>query len=104
MAGGEDITIVRPAPLDKFGDPIPDSASTETVSSGWLFAPGGSTELLDGQNSVDWDAQLYRLGPDGGEDIQPSDQVRVRGELFEVVGRPAVWTAGTVINLRRFTG
>jgi hypothetical protein len=69
-----------------------------------LFAPGGSQELTDGQQSVDWDAQLYRLGAPGSEDIQPTYQVRVRGELFEVVGRPAVWTAGTVINLRRFTG
>lgn len=103
MAGGEDITVVRPAPVDKFGDPLP-GGTTETVSSGWLFAPGGSTELLDGQNSVDWDAQLYRLGAPGDEDIRPGYQIRVRGELFEVVGRPAVWTAGTVINLRRFTG
>lgn len=103
MATGEDIVIVRPAPVDKFGDPLPGT-TTEVVSSGWLFAPGGSNELNDGQNSVDWDAQLYRLGAGAGEDIQPSYQIRARGELFEVVGRPAVWTAGTVINLRRFTG
>lgn len=104
MATGEDIVIVRPAPLDKFDDPLPGGVTTEVVSSGWLFAPGGSSEMHDGQNSVDWDAQLYRLGAGEGEDIQPGYQIRVRGDLFEVVGRPAVWTAGTVISLRRFTG
>ena len=104
MAGGEDIVVVVPAPVDKFDDPVPGGETVETVSSGWLFAPGGSTELLDGRNSVDWDAQLYRLGVGAGEDIRPGYQIRVRGELFEVVGRPAVWSVGTVINLRRFTG
>lgn len=103
MAGGEDITIVRPAPVDKFGDPTGDPA-TETVSGGWLVAPGGSTELHDGQNSVDSDVDLYRLGPPGGEDIQPPYQIRVRGVLYEVVGNPAIWSAGTVIRLRKFTG
>ena len=104
MIGGEDIVIVRPAPVDKFGDPVPGGQPAETPSAGWLFAPGGSSELVDGQNSVDWDVQLYRTGPPGGEDIRPQDQIRVRGEVFEVVGRPAVWSLGTVINLRRFTG
>lgn len=103
MAGGEDIVIVRPAPVDKFGDPLP-GGTAEVSSSGWLFAPGASNEMRDGQNSVDWDVQLYRMGAPGGEDIQPGYQIRVRGELFEVSGRPAVWTAGTVISLRRFTG
>jgi hypothetical protein len=104
VIGGEAIVIVRPAPRDKFGDPVPGGQPVEATSGGWLFAPGGSTELLDGQNSVDWDVQLYRTGPPGAEDIRPADQVRVRGELFEVVGEPAVWRLGTVISLRRFTG
>lgn len=104
MVGGEDITIVVPAPRDKFGDPVPGATTTETVSSGWLFAPGGSSELLTGQNSVDFDAQLYRLGSPGAEVIRPGYQIRVRGQLFEVVGEPAVWRIGTVVGLRRFTG
>lgn len=103
MVGGEQITIVRPVPLDKFGDPQPGEPE-ETVSDGWLFAPGGSHELHDARATVDTDAQLYRLGAPGGEDIRPTDQIRVRGELFEVVGEPAVWRLGTVIGLRRVTG
>lgn len=103
MVGGEDIVIVRPAPVDKFGDPIPDAEAVETSSGGWLVAPGSSSELLDGQNSVDSDMDLYRTGA-FDEDIVPTDRIRVRGLLYEVVGEPAVWRLGTVIRLRKFTG
>jgi hypothetical protein len=103
VIGGEDIVIVRPAPTDKFGDPVPDGEAEETASSGWLVAPGSSTELLDGQNSVDSDVDLYRTGG-FDEDVQPTDRIRVRGQLYEVVGEPAVWRLGTVIRLRKFTG
>lgn len=105
MVGGEQIVIVRPAPVDKFGDPLdPPEAATETVSDGWLFAPGGSAELHDGQESVDTDVQLYRVGSPGDEQILPTDRIRVREVLYEVVGEPAVWRLGTVIRLRRFAG
>lgn len=103
MVGGEQIVIVRPAGRDKFGDPT-GAPATETVSEGWLFAPGASTEVHENQNSVDTDAELYRLGPPGVETIRPSDRVRVRGQTFEVVGEPAVWRLGTVVRLRRFAG
>jgi hypothetical protein len=103
MVGGEQIVVVRPAPRDKFGDPSGDS-DTETVSEGWLFAPGASNELHEGQNSVDTDAELYRMGAPGAEDIRPTDRVRVRGMTFEVIGEPAIWRLGTVVRLRRFRG
>jgi len=103
MVGGEQIVIIRPAPRDKFGDPTGDP-DTETVSEGWLFAPGASSELHDGQNSVDTDAELYRTGAPGDEDIRPADRIRVRDQVFEVVGEPAVWRLGTVVRLRRFAG
>lgn len=103
MIGGEDIVIVRPAPVDKFGDPVPGGEATEAGSSGWLVAPGSSTELNEGQNSVDSDVDLYRMGG-FDEDIRPTDRIRVRGQLYEVIGEPAVWRLGTVIRLRKFTG
>ena len=102
MIGGEEVTIVRPAPRDKFGDPVAGSAA-ETTSPGWLVAPGGSAELNDAQNSVDSDVDLYRWGS-FDEDVRPPYQIRVRGKLYEVVGEPAVWRLGTVIRLRKFTG
>lgn len=103
MVGGEQIVIIRPAPLDKFGDPT-GYDDVETVSEGWLFAPGASSEQHDAQNSVDTDAELYRTGAPGDEDIRPTDRIRVRDKLFEVVGEPAVWRLGTVVRLRRFAG
>lgn len=103
MVGGEQIVIVRPAGRDKFGD-LTGQPATETVSEGWLFAPGASNELHEGQNSVDTDAELYRLGGPGEEEIRPADQIRVRGKTFEVVGEPAIWRLGTVVRLRKFTG
>lgn len=102
MVGGEDIVIVRPAPRDKFGDPA-GGADTETTSPGWLVAPGASTEQHDGQQSVDSSVALYRMGA-FDEDIRSTDQIRVRNLLYEVVGQPQVWTVGTVIQLRKFTG
>jgi len=102
MVGGEDIVIVRPAPRDKFGDPAGGEA-TETTSPGWLVAPGSSVENHDAQESVDSDVDLYRLG-NFDDDIRSTDQVRVRGLLYEVVGPPQVWRIGTVIRLRKFTG
>lgn len=104
MVGGEEIVIVRPAPVDKFGDPVPGGTTTEVVSGGWLFAPSGSVELHDGQESVDTDVQLFRVGAPGQEQVLPTDQIRVRGVLYEVVGEPAVWRLGTVIRLRKFEG
>ena len=104
MVGAETVTFIRPAARDKFGDPIDGATDRETPSDGWLVAPGSSREQLDGQNSVDSDLALYRTGPPGGEDILPKDRVRVRGALYEVIGEPAVWRLGTVINLNKFTG
>lgn len=103
MVGGEDVVVVRPAPRDKFGDLVEGGSETETTSPGWLVAPGGSSENHDQQESVDSDVDLYRLG-NFDEDIRSTDQIRLRGLLYEVVGPPAVWRIGTVIRLRKFTG
>lgn len=99
----EAATIVRPPGKAKFGDPASGSA-VEFPLDGVLFAPGSSSEGHDRANSVDTDAALYVQGnTDTG--VLATDRVRVRGELYEVVGTPAIWAGfGTVIQLRRFTG
>jgi hypothetical protein len=104
MVGGETVTFVTPPPVDKWGDPIPDGIASEYDSEGWLVAPGASSEMHDGQNSVDSDMALYRTGAPGDEVISVGDRVRVRGLMYEVQGEPAVWRLGTVIMLRKFTG
>lgn len=99
----EQVTIVRPPRKGKFGDPAP-GASVELPLDGVMFAPGASAENNDGANSVDTDGAIYAQGnTDTG--VLPTDRIRVRGEMYEVVGKPSIWAGfGTVIQLRRFTG
>lgn len=99
----EAVTVVRPPGRGKFGDPAAGDA-TEFALGGALFAPGSSTEDHNAANSVDTDATLYLQG-NTDTDVLPTDRIRARGVMYEVVGEPAVWAGfGTVIQLRRFTG
>jgi hypothetical protein len=97
----ETVTRVRPPAKDTFGDPLPGTGSEVDVP-GCLFAPGGSTENLDGADQVVADATVYM--PDG-TDIRPTDRVRARGDLYDVVGKPRVWAGyGVEVPLRLVTG
>jgi hypothetical protein len=99
----EQVTIVRPPGKVKFGDRATGPA-VEFPLDGVMFAPGASAENNDGANSVDTDGALYAQG-NTETGVLPSDRIRVRGEMYEVVGKPAIWAGfGTVIQLRRFTG
>lgn len=105
MAGGdaETVTVIRPPAKGKFGDRAP-GAAVEFELPGVMVAPGASTELVNGQNSVDTDMTLYAEG-NSDTGVRATDRIRVRGQLYEVVGQPAVWGRfGTVIQLRRFAG
>lgn len=93
--------IVRPPGRDGFGDPLPGTA-VEIPVPGCLFAPRSSAENLTGATQVGADGDVYAPA---GTDARPTDQVRVRGELYEVDGRPADWgSSGVVIPVRRVTG
>jgi hypothetical protein len=99
----EQVTVVRPPGKGKFGDPAPGDPD-EFPLDGVMFAPGASAENHDGANSVDTDGVLYAQG-NTETGVLPTDRMRVRGEMYEVVGKPAIWSGfGTVIQLRRFTG
>lgn len=104
MAGAGDtetVQVIRPPGRDRFGDPLPD-AETEFDLPGCLFAPGPSRELGFGTNQVDTDGTVYAPP---GSDVRETDQMRVRGRIFNVVGQPQVWgTSGVVVALRRVTG
>lgn len=104
MAGGdgETVTVRRPPPKGKFGDPGTGDTVEFTID-GVLFAPGGSGENNTAANSVDTQAQLYITDP--GVDVRPADQVLARGGVWEVIGDTAVWGRfGAVVSLRKFTG
>lgn len=102
MAGDtETVTVVRPPGRDRFGDPLPGTA-VEFAVPGCQFAPGPSQEIGFASNTVDTDGTVYAPP---GTTVYPTDQVRVRGDLFQVVGVPQVWGSfGVVIVLRRVTG
>jgi hypothetical protein len=109
MAGTETVVVVRRPKRDNFGN-IPTGATLQWQVPGWQFAPGPSREMGIGSGQVESDGTLY--GPPvtdidqivtGG--IQPTDQIRVRGDLYSVIGRVQDWgSSGAVIVLKLVTG
>lgn len=76
--------------------------------TGALFDPGGSIEPFEiGRAPVITTAKLYfRSTPT----ITAHDKIAVRGDTYQVVGRPAVWvglpgtSVGTVVDLELVEG
>lgn len=104
MAGAGDnetFTVIRPPGRDVYGDPLTGS-TTEFELPGCLFAPGPSREVGFAANMVDTDGTVYAPP---GSDVRATDQMRIRGDLYKVVGQPQVWgSSGVVIAVRRVTG
>lgn len=75
----EPITTLAPAEPRPSGEPVQDARNA--VTSGWtLYVPEGS-------------------------DITARDRVRVRGEVYKVLGRPASWLgAGLVVQCDQVEG
>ncbi|MER7167034.1 hypothetical protein ABT336_13330 [Micromonospora sp. NPDC000207] len=93
---------MRPPQRDRWGDPIPGS-DTRTPIGGCLFAPGPSAENLQGANQTEADGTLYL--PAGTPLPSPADKIEIRGDTYEVIGRPRVWgRAGVEIVLQMVTG
>ncbi len=103
MAGAGDVetvTVIRPTGRDRYGDPLP--GCSESDLDGCLVAPGGSFESPIGANTVTADLTIYAPP---GVDVLPADQIRVRGEVFSVLGAVQRWgNVGVVIELRRVAG
>lgn len=108
---GETINVFRPAEMEgRYGDAVwvyPDEPSHAVGNV--AIDPGGSIEDNDGRTAVVTTPKLYRPGP--APDLQPRDQVEVRGLRYEVTGEPHVWISpfssvadGTVIDLERVEG
>jgi hypothetical protein len=93
---------------DRYRNPIVTGAS-ETAISGALFDPGGSaTTVEQGRSPVVTRPTLYF--PDTRPDIIATDQIRVRGRVWEVDGDPADWRGwvddfgGLVVPLKAVNG
>lgn len=80
-----------------------------TVTSA-VFAPGGSTELTAGRDTVTTQPTLY--GVDTSLPVKATDVFLIGGQPFEVDGDPQVYQPnpftgsqfGAVVKLRKVTG
>jgi hypothetical protein len=97
----EAVVIVHPPQRDGQGDPIPGTGS-QVVVPDCLFAPGASREMQDNANQVQADGTVFAPP---GTPVDAHDQVRIRGQLYDVAGQPREWlNALTEIPVRRTTG
>jgi hypothetical protein len=83
----ETITIIHPLQRDEWGDPVPGTG-TEQVVEDCLFAPGATREIEVNQNTVQADGTVF-APPDVV--VSAHDRVLIRGEEYQVAGKPRVW-------------
>lgn len=114
LENGDTVTIVRPGPStrDAYGNDVPGTP-TEIPVPGCGVAPRDSTgsaanELTDARDTVI--SGLMIFAPYGTE-VRATDQMRVKGQLYDVVGLPgdfrSPFTASTgpvVVALELVTG
>jgi len=109
---GEPVSRIRagvsPGP-DIYGDPLP-GVNVEDALDGAAFDPGDSSEPAQiGTARVVTTPKLYFYR--GAPDILSSDLLRVRSDVYSVIGRPARWvspftgaTFGLVVELKMVDG
>lgn len=103
MKGNETITVLRPTgtETDRYGN---DRSTGTTVFSieECLVAPWESDDLdTTTRTAITIGSQVFAPP---GSDIEARDQVRVRGEVYEIVGEVAIWPMGVHVRLRRVRG
>lgn len=110
MVGSETLTRVRQARA-RHGDP--SGTPDELTIQGCVVWPGdanasGSNEKTDRQDTV---IVGYSALLPPGSDVLATDQLRWRGEPYEVVGQPSIYTTpftgtdpGVLVSMRRVTG
>lgn len=80
----ETVTRRRPAGTDRYGDPLPDGPADLPIP-GCRVAPLDTREGADGSNSI---TTGFTVVAPAGSDIEPSDQLLVRGHWRSVIGEP----------------
>jgi len=107
---GETVGVIRPTTApDRYEDDtlVYGTTATHTVA-GCAFDPGGSSRTADGRNAFETTPTLYAPA---GADILKTDRIIVRGDVYTITGKPAVWTSpfdgqtkGVVVPLQEVTG
>jgi hypothetical protein len=105
FAFGETVTLGRRFLSGRDGDGNDVYARTDITVTGCGFNPGGSTEQVQGQDTVVTVPTLYMPT---GTLVLATDTVTVRGQVYEVNGSPndysnplTGWSPGVVVQLRR---
>lgn len=109
---GETVTRIRAGVSvsdDRYGNPIPGTPA-ETSIGGAFFAPGGTSEpVATGRTAVITEPEVYFPGL--WPDIVPTDQLRIRGDVYEVAGDPGEWRSpwstdlgGLALRLKKVDG
>jgi hypothetical protein len=86
FTNGETVTVVRAGTPteDDYGNEVP-GPSTETDVPGCAVAPRSSSEDLQARDQVIVGLTVWMPS---GVDVRPTDQMRVRGVLYDVDGEP----------------
>jgi hypothetical protein len=104
---GRDVSLVRrtKSGTDAYGN---DAFTTTTTVVKGAFAPGGSTEQVQGQDVLITQPTVYLPA---GTDVSAVDAIDIDGDRFEVDGTPnhwmnpfTGWQPGVEVRLRRVTG
>lgn len=105
---GETVTLLRrtQSGRDAHGNPV--WATSEISVDRCAVWPTGSTEETQGQDQTS--ERLTVMFPYGTE-VLSTDQARVRGQVYDVVGLPSSWSspftttrAGVEVRLERVRG
>lgn len=104
----ETFTIVSRTVTSQDADGNDVYSDTEMSTTG-AFAPEGSSELIQGQNTVLTHPTIYLSN--GAPVPSPTDKIRARGILYDIDGEPQVFhnpftgeEPGPVLRLLRVTG
>lgn len=105
---GETVTFLWRTESGRDAHGNPTWTWAETVVSGCVVWPTGSTEQTHGQDQTS--ERLTVMAPYGTE-VRSTDQARVRGLVYEVEGLPSSWRspltgtrAGVEVRLERVRG
>lgn len=104
---GVPVTVVTRTASGRDADGNTTWTETSVTVTG-AFAPGGSSELIQGQDTVITQPTVYLPS---GTAVQPTDRVTVAGLTYEVDGSPNEWINpftgsdfGVEVKLQRVTG
>lgn len=108
---GEILTLLRPPPKDRNGDPT--APPTSTVLANCPVWPRDSNGSVGNETTFAQDTVIvgYTVLLPPGTDVLATDQVSWRAQVYEIEGEPGIYrspltgtTPGITVAIRRVTG